>query len=93
MNYTRPNDINHEDTPEDWLYSALVFSEALGLILREGEGIFLETKGDMLKLNPDAKRVIVCCRDNMISILDADERTDLKNGDWVQVIDGDLMSN
>jgi hypothetical protein len=93
MNYSRPKDSNHEDEPEDWLFGALLFSRALGLILKEGEGIVVDLKGDMIDLYPDAKRVIVYATKHQIAVEDADERDDLKEGDLVQMIDGDIIIN
>lgn len=91
MNYSRPEDSDFEDKPEDWLFGALLFSRTLGLILREGEGIVVDLKGDMIDLYPDAKRVIVHSTEHQIVVTDADERTDL--GDWVKMIDGDTLMN
>lgn len=93
MNYTKPNDDDHEDQPEDWLFGALLFGRTLGLILREGEGIVVDLKGDMIDLYPDSKRVIVHSTEHQIVVTDADERTDLKEGDWVKMIDGDTLMN
>ena len=93
MNYSRPEDSDYEDKPDDWLFGAPLFSRTLGLILREGEGIVVDLKGDMIDLYPDAKRVIVHATKHQIVVTDADERTDLKEGDWVKMIDGETLMN
>lgn len=75
------------------IFSALLFCRTLGLILREGEGIVVDLKGDMIDLYPDTKRVIVHATKHQIVVEDADERTDLKEGDWVRMIDSDTITN
>jgi len=85
MNYTKPNDPNHKDTPEDWLLGALLFSKTLGLIFPENKGVVIDLEGDMLKIYPNAKRVIVASQDKQIVVIDADDRSDLNEGDWVQL--------
>ena len=45
-NYTKPNDPGHVDSAEDWLKAALVFAQALGYTLQQGEGIVLRPKGE-----------------------------------------------
>ena len=35
-NYTKPNDPDHEDSPKDWLNSALLFTRALSFLLNSG---------------------------------------------------------
>lgn len=93
MNYTRPNDPDHIDDPKEWLYGALVFSRALGLIIHEGEGIVIDLVGDMKHLYPKAKRVIVHSNGENVTITNATERDDLKEGDIVQMIDSNIISN
>lgn len=93
MNYTRANDPNHNDRPEDWLFGSLLFSHTLGVILTEGEGIVVDLEGDMIDLYRDAKRVIVFHKNGQILVVNADERTDLKEGDWVKMIDSDDIKN
>jgi len=33
MNYTKPNEDNYNDKPEDWLFEALLFSATLDSII------------------------------------------------------------
>jgi hypothetical protein len=93
MNYTRPDDENHEDKPEDWLFSSLVFARALDTVLNKNHGILIDLVGDAVKLNPTSKRVIVFNNGDMISIVDATDRTDLKHGDRVLMISKDNIQN
>jgi hypothetical protein len=69
-NYTRPNDPDHQDDPQDWLSGALIFGRALSLMLRDREGIVVDISGDaVLSTDPDAKKVIVFSEDSKINIL------------------------
>jgi len=92
-NYTKPHDKDYEDTPEDYLYTSMVFARTLSRVLDDGVGILIDLKGDMLKLNPDAKRVVVFNDGDMIRIVNASERTDLEDGDWIKMISKDNISN
>ena len=69
MNYTS-NNPNHEDKPEDWLNSSLIFAQALSNLLEENEGVVVELKGDA-KLD-DCKKVIVFKHENQIIVEQAD---------------------
>lgn len=95
-NYTKPHIEDYEDTPEDYFYSAMTFSQALGAILENGQGILIDLKGDMKKMHPEVKRVIVVSDDNLVKIIDAttDERVDdLKHGDMVMMIEKENIRN
>lgn len=74
MNYTNANKINYEDKPEDWLNSALIFSRALSLLLKENEGIVVDLKGDA-KFMPDesVSKVVVFKRNKQIVIEECDQ--------------------
>jgi hypothetical protein len=92
MNYTHP-DSNKNDKPEDWLFTSLVLTQALGQILAPNQGIFIKLKGDVVNLSKNIKKVIVWNNGKQISIIGADERMDLKNGDRIEVITRyDLMN-
>lgn len=91
MSYTDPN--REEDRAEDVLFSMLVFSRAMSIIFNNGEGLLVDLKGDMCELQPELNRVIVFREGDMIKIIDASERTDLKEGDWIQMIDKDNLKN
>jgi len=92
-NYTKPHEENYEDTPEDYFYSAMTFSQALAEVLDEGQGVIIDLKGDAVKIHPDAKRVIVFSDGDMMRIINATERTDLKHGDWIQMIKKEDIEN
>lgn len=82
MNYTRPNDPDHEDSPEDWLSGATIFARALSLMLRENEGIVVDLKGDMkFTVDPTARKLIVFLEDRQIKIIPCEE--DLPEGQMV----------
>jgi hypothetical protein len=71
MNYTRPNNIDREDTPQDWLNASLLFASALGYILKEKEGVVVDIKGDVnIKdlLNENCKKVFVYASEEQIHI-------------------------
>ncbi len=91
MSYTNPD--REEDRNEDLLFSMLVFSRAMSLIFKPGEGLLVDLKGDMCDLHPNSTKVIVFHDGDMIKIMDASERTDLKEGDWIQMIDNDNLKN
>ena len=69
MNYTS-NNPNHEDKPEDWLNSSLIFAQALSNLLEENEGVVVELKGDA-KFDY-CKKVIVFRHENQIIVEEAD---------------------
>ena len=92
-NYTRPNDDEHIDTPEDWLFGSLLFARTLGLVLGSNQGVVVDLNGDMVSLHPSSNRVIVFNDGHLISVINADERTDLKEGDYVQVIKEENIQN
>jgi len=93
MNYTRPNDDEHNDEPKDWLLGALLFAKAISFLLHEGEGIVINLTGDMVELYPEAKKVIVANDGEQIKIINADDRVELKEGDWVKVINEENILN
>ena len=52
-----------------------------------------KSRGDMLDLYTTAKRVIVCHVGKQIKVIDADDRSDLKEGDWIKLINEvDIMN-
>lgn len=92
-NYTKPYKKDYEDKPEDWLLSSLIFTRALSFILPLNKGIIIDLVGDMAKLCPDVKRVIVFNDGKQISIIKANERTEFKAGDWIDIIISDIIKN
>ena len=83
MNYTKPNEPNHEDSPQDWLNSSLLFARTLSLILEPGQGIIVDVKGDV-DLGEGIKKVIIFNRDEQIFI-EAFDR-DVKEGTPMKVV-------
>lgn len=45
MNFTKPEDPDHEDSPMDWLSSSLIMARTIGLLLKVNEGIVVNVKG------------------------------------------------
>jgi len=85
MNYTNPNDLNHEDKPEDWLNSALIFARALSIMLDENQGIVVKLTGDIKFYDGKMDKVIVFYKDGMVRIIECDE--DLDEGTVVMISD------
>jgi hypothetical protein len=86
MNYTRPNDPDYEDRPEDWLNSSLIFARTLSLILQENEGMIVEIQGDMNFFNDESvKKVIVYKNEGKIRVIECED--DLPEGQFVIVHD------
>jgi len=46
-NYTNPEQSGQVQDPQDLVNASLIFARALGLILKEGEGIVVDIKGDI----------------------------------------------
>lgn len=72
-NYTKPHEKGHQDTPEDWLGSSLVFAKALGFLLEEGTGVVVQLAGDMKTLMPGVDKVIVASVGDQIKIIECEE--------------------
>lgn len=84
LNYTKPNEENHEDKPEDWLACSLVFTRALGILLEEETGIVIKLVGDMQLLMPGIEKVIVANIDDQVKIIKCEE--DIPEGTKVRNI-------
>ena len=66
------------DTPIDWLFSSLVFANAIGYLLDENQGILIHLKGEMKQLKPDTDKVIIYRSNDQILIMKCDD--DLVDG-------------
>lgn len=44
---------------KDWLYSGHIFARTISFLLDDMTGLVVETKGEMLELYPEIKRVMV----------------------------------
>jgi hypothetical protein len=67
MNYTS-NDLEHEDSPEEWLACCLCFVGALSFLLKEGEGVAVKVQNDLKQFFPDDEVIVVYSSDNQIKI-------------------------
>ena len=81
-NYTNPEQAGQGQNPQDLINASLIFARALGLILKEGEGIVVDIKGD-INLGEDVKKVIVFEYQNQVHIYKCDE--DLEEGTAVNM--------
>lgn len=87
MNYTKPNEEDHHDSPQDWLNSSLIFARTISLLLEERRGIVVDVKGDV-DFGEEVEKVVVFKRDGQIVIEILDR--DLEEGDMVKIIDENL---
>jgi len=81
-NYTNSEQAGEEQNPQDLINASLIFARALGLILKEGEGIVVDIKGD-INLGEDVKKVIVFEFQNQVHIYKCEE--DLEEGTAVNM--------
>ena len=81
-NYTNPEQTGQGQNPQDLINASLIFARALGLILKEGEGIVVDIKGD-INLGEDVKKVIVFEYQNQVHIYKCEE--DLEEGTAVNM--------
>jgi CMP-2-keto-3-deoxyoctulosonic acid synthetase len=89
MNYTRPNNPEHVDTPQDWLNSALIMTAALSHILKENEGVVVKIQGDMQLVEPaeGITKVVVYKEGPQIHIMNCEQ--DLPDGTMVWLTNTD----
>lgn len=71
-NYTNSEQSSQGQNPQDLLNASLIFARALGLILKDSEGIVVDTKGD-IKLREDVKKVIVFKNEEQVHIYMCEE--------------------
>lgn len=76
-NYTNSGQAGQTQNPQDLINASLIFARALSLILKEGEGIVVDVKGD-INLGEDVKKVIVFQYQEQIHIYKCEE--DLEEG-------------
>ena len=79
-NHLNPNEEGYQDNPQDLLNASLLFARALGLILKEGEGIVVDVTGD-IALGDEVKKVIVFKFQNQVHIYKCEE--DIPEGNAV----------
>lgn len=86
-NYTKPDNPEHEDAPEDWLISSLIFANAIGYLLQENEGIVINTPGDAKEFLEGIDKLLVFSKNERIITqpyegeLEAGERVIVHNPD------------
>jgi len=81
-NYTNPEQAGEGQNPQDLINASLIFARALGLILKNGEGIVVDVVGD-INLGPDVKKVIVFEYNDQVHIYKCEE--DLEEGTAVNM--------
>lgn len=81
------------ESTDDLFYSRLCFVKALDALLPPGKGVFVDLNGLALHMGFDKVIVHNNPNTNEIGVIKADERTDLKNGDMVTLIDENLIQN
>lgn len=81
-NYTNPEQAGEGQNPQDLINASLIFARALGLILKNGEGIVVDVVGD-IDLGPETKKVIVFEYNDQVHIYKCEE--DLEEGTAVNM--------
>lgn len=84
-NYTKPNEPNYKDKPEDWLSISLIFSKTIGKLLNENQGVVIKLENDM-NSSKDLKnvdKVIVYNESNQIKIIEC-EYDNLEDGEIIE---------
>jgi len=81
-NYTNPNQAGQGQNPQDLLNSSLIFARALGLILKDDEGIVVDITGDV-NLGENVKKVIVFKNNEQVHIYMCEE--DIPEGTGVNM--------
>jgi hypothetical protein len=71
-NHLEPEDKGYENTVQDLVNASLIFGRALGLILKEKQGIVVDVLGD-IKFPEEIKKVIVYKLDERVHIHKCDE--------------------
>jgi hypothetical protein len=79
---TTPEQAGEGQNPQDLINASLIFARALGLILKNGEGIVVDVVGD-INLGPEIKKVIVFEYNDQVHIYKCEE--DLEEGTAVNM--------
>jgi hypothetical protein len=66
-NYTNSKQSGQEQNPQDLLNASLIFARALGLILKDDEGIVVDITGN-INLGENVKKVIVFKNNEQVHI-------------------------
>ena len=83
LNYTKPNDPDHIDSPEDWLNSALIFSRVISLILDDKIGVVIDLKGEMFNPIGESNKLIVYCKGGLVHVDEVME--DFDEGTFLEI--------
>lgn len=79
-NITNPEQSGQQQTPKDLINAVLLFANALGLIIKNGQGIVVDVKGDVDL--PNMKKVIIYNSEEKIHIMNCED--DLAEGTVVE---------
>lgn len=82
VNYTNSGKEGGGQNPQDLINASLIFARALGLILKDGEGIVVDVVGD-INLGEGVKKVIVFEHKDQVHIYKCEE--DLVEGTAVNM--------
>ena len=82
VNYTNTEKAGAGQNPQDLINASLIFARALGLILKNGEGIVVDVVGN-INLGLGIKKVIVFEYNDQVHIYKCDE--DLEEGTAVNM--------
>ncbi len=82
VNYTNSGKAGGGQNPQDLINASLIFARALGLFLKDGEGIVVDVVGD-INLGEGVKKVIVFEHKNQVHIYKCEE--DLVEGTAVNM--------
>jgi hypothetical protein len=82
VNYTNPENAGEGQNPQDLINASLIFARALGLILKDGEGIVVDVVGN-INLGEEVKKVIVFEYKDQVHIYKCEE--DLEEGTAVNM--------
>jgi len=81
-NHLKPNQEGYRDDPQELLNASLLFARALGLILKDNEGIVVDVVGE-INLGDEVKKVIVFKFENQVHIYKCEE--DIPEGNAVNM--------
>ena len=82
VNYTNSGKAGGGQNPQDLINASLIFARALGLILKDGEGIVVDVVGN-IDLGEEVKKVIVFEHKDQVHIYKCEE--DLVEGTAVNM--------
>lgn len=78
---------------KDALFSAAVFGNALSHFIPKGTGIIIDLQEGRIDSHPEITKVIVHNRGTIIAVEDVTHRTNLKDGNLIQMINKDILKN